>query len=326
MTDATDPPGPCCSPQPPGGRAPAPARAPGSVDPVTGARVRRRAVRIPGGDALMGSAAPGGYPADGEGPVHPVRITPFLLDPVAVSNADFAAFVAATGHVTEAERQGSSFVFGGLLPDDFPPTQAVAAAPWWRLVHGACWRRPEGPGSGIDDRPDHPVVHVSWDDAVAYCAWVGGRLPTEAEWEHAARGGLAGHPFPWGDELEPAGEHRMNVFQGRFPGGNSCEDGYAGTAPVGAFPPNGHGLHQMTGNVWEWVSDWFDPGYCAVSPRDDPRGPAQGGRRGMRGGSYLCHASYCRRYRVDARSSSTPDSSSGNVGLRVAFDEAPAAG
>ena len=279
-----------------------------------------RAVLVPGGDVLMGTDAPGGYPADGEGPVHPVRLRTFLLAPHTVTNAGFADFAGATGHVTDAERYGWSFVFAGLLPDDFPETRAVVHAPWWRQVFGADWRHPEGPHSDVADRPDHPVVHVSWNDAVAYCAWAGGRLPTEAEWEHAARGGLAGQPFPWGSELEPGGEHRMNVFQGTFPVENTLADGHAGTAPVGAFPPNGFGLHEMTGNVWEWVADWFDPGYYAVSPADDPRGPERGTHRVMRGGSYLCHASYCSRYRVDARSASEPDSSAGNVGIRVAFD------
>ena len=271
----------------------------------------------------MGNDRGDGYPADGEGPVHPVHLDDFGLDPLTVTNARFAAFADATGHVTEAERYGWSFVFGGLLPDDFPPTRAVAQAPWWRQVYGADWRHPEGPHSDVDDRMDHPVVHVSWNDAVAYCAWAGGRLPTEAEWEHAARGGLDGQPFPWGAELEPGGEHRMNVFQGRFPAENTCADGYAATAPAGAYPPNGYGLHQMTGNVWEWVGDWFDAGYYAASPVADPRGPAAGDRRVMRGGSYLCHASYCNRYRVDARSANTPDSSAGNIGFRVAYGPHP---
>jgi len=162
------------------------------------------------------------------------------------------------------------------------------------------------------------VVHVSWNDAHAFCAWAEARLPTEAEWEYAARGGRVRCRYPWGDELEPGGEYRMNVFQGAFPAHNTLADGYAGTAPVGAFAPNGYGLHQMTGNVWEWTADWFDRAYYRVSPRRCPQGPPVGGARVMRGGSYLCHASYCNRYRVDARSSSTPDSSTGNLGFRVA--------
>jgi formylglycine-generating enzyme required for sulfatase activity len=177
------------------------------------------------------------------------------LDRHAVSNERFARFVAATGYTTEAETFGSAFVFGGLLPDDFPPTRAVVDAPWWREVEGADWAHPEGPQSGWDDRVDHPVVHVSWNDALAFCSWTGLRLPAEAEWEYAARGGLEQQRFPWGNALTPGGEHRMNVFQGRFPADNTMKDGYAGTAPVGAFPPNGFGLHNMTGNVWEWTAD-----------------------------------------------------------------------
>jgi len=211
-------------------------------------------------------------------------------------------------------------VFGGLLPDDFPPTAGVEHAPWWRQVHGADWWHPEGPHADLTGRAGHPVVHVSWGDAQAFCEWSGTRLPTEAEWEYAARGGLDGHHFPWGDDVEPGGEHGMNVFQGRFPSENTCADGYAGTAPVDEFAPNGYGLFNTTGNVWEWCGDWFDPGYYRVSPVEDPRGPGTGTHRVMRGGSYLCHASYCGRYRVDARSGTEPDSSTGNIGFRCARD------
>jgi formylglycine-generating enzyme len=275
------------------------------------------AIALPGGEFSMGTDAADGYPADGEGPVHAVTVSPFAIDAHAVTNARFAEFVAATGHQTDAERFGWSFVFGGLLPDDFQPTRGVARAPWWREVEGADWRHPEGPDSDVDERQDHPAVHVSWNDARAFCSWSGARLPTEAEWEYAARGGRTGEHYPWGAELEPGGEHRMNVFQGRFPGENTCADGYAGTAPVDAYEPNGYGLYNMTGNVWEWCADWFDPGYYAVSRPADPRGPAWGTHRVMRGGSYLCHASYCNRYRVDARSANEPDSSTGNLGFRV---------
>jgi sulfatase modifying factor 1 len=268
----------------------------------------------------MGSDDAFAYPDDGEGPPHAVELDGFWIDTCAVSNGDFAAFVEETGRVTDAQRCGWSFVFGGLLPDDHPDTRGVAGAPWWRQVFGASWRHPDGPQSSLDGRLDHPVVHVSHADALAYCAWAGKRLPTEAEWEFAARGGLEAQAFPWGDELEPSGEHRMNVWQGRFPAENTRADGYYGTAPVDAFPPNGYGLHNTTGNVWEWVADWFDPAYYARSPRHAPAGPDQGTHRVMRGGSYLCHASYCRRYRAAARSANTPDSSTGNLGFRCARD------
>jgi sulfatase modifying factor 1 len=272
-------------------------------------------VGLSGGSFLMGSNE-GVYPADGEGPPRGIGLGAFKMAPVAVTNETFARFVETTGYETTAERIGNSFVFGGLLPDDFPPTQGVAAAPWWRLVEGASWRQPEGPQSTIAGREDHPVVHVSWADARAFCSWAGCRLPTEAEWEYAARGGLERRRFPWGDELEPGGQHAMNVFQGTFPGHNTMADGYAGTAPVDAYAPNGHGLYNMCGNVWEWCADWFSPTPGPVTT--DPSGPDHGTHRVMRGGSYLCHASYCERYRVAARSASTPDSTAGNVGFRVA--------
>jgi formylglycine-generating enzyme required for sulfatase activity len=237
-----------------------------------------------------------------------------------VTNDAFARFVDVTGHRTDAERYGWSFVFGGLLPDDFPDTRGVVGTPWWRQVEGACWRAPEGPGSGLDGRGDHPVVHVSWNDAVAYAAWAGGRLPSEAEWERAARGG-SDATFPWGDELEPGGRHLANVFQGQFPAVDTRADGWAGTSPVGAFPPNAYGLVDVIGNVWEWTADRFAVARFAdlgEGPVTDPRGPAEGEQRVLKGGSYLCHASYCRRYRPAARMASTPDSSTGNIGFRCA--------
>jgi formylglycine-generating enzyme required for sulfatase activity len=276
------------------------------------------AVALAGGEFLMGCDDGWAYPGDGEGPVRRVRLAPFRLDAHAVTNERFAAFVAATGHRTDAEREGWSFVFGGLLPDDFPPTRAVARSPWWRQVFGADWRHPEGPHSDVAGRPDHPVVHVSWNDAVAFCAWAAGGLPTEAQWEYAARGGLEGMPFPWGGELEPGGEHRMNVWQGTFPSANTLADGFLGTAPVGSFAPNAFGLYEMTGNVWEWCADRYGTAHPA-GPLVDPAGPEAGDRHVMRGGSYLCHASYCRRYRVSARSGSHPDSSTGNTGFRCAY-------
>ncbi len=315
----------CCSP----GRA----TPPGEVAPSAG--VERASgepgelARLPGGDFLMGSEDAEGFPEDGEGPVRRVALRPFAIDVAAVSNAQFEEFVSASGYRTDAERYGWSFVFGPFLPADFPPTRALAAAPWWRQVFGADWRRPEGPGSRLEGRMDHPVVHVSWLDATAYCAWAGARLPTEAEWEYAARGGLEGRRYPWGDELSPGGEHRCNIWQGEFPGRNSGADGYLGTAPARAFAPNGHGLYNTSGNVWEWCADWFSPDFHrngggnggSDGAVENPLGPPEGAARVIRGGSYLCHRSYCNRYRVAARSSNTPDSSTGNTGFRCVRDE-----
>jgi len=279
-------------------------------------------IRLPGGTFLMGTDDRVGFLADGEEPVREIRLNPFWIDPVAVTNERFAAFVAATGYRTVAEREGWSFVFAGLLPDDFPPTRGVAQAPWWRQVFVADWHHPEGPHSSIDDRMNHPVVHVSWDAAAAYCTWAGLRLPTEAEWEYAARGGLVQKRYPWGNDLTPGDEHRCNIWQGTFPSHNTRADGYLGTAPVAAFPPNGYGLFNVAGNVWEWCADWFSPTVHRNGPRANPTGPPFGQARVMRGGSYLCHVSYCNRYRVAARSSNTPDSSTGNLGFRCARDAA----
>lgn len=264
----------------------------------------------------MGHDLDEGYPEDGEGPAHQVELSPFAMDVTTVTNEMFAGFVDETGHETEAERWGWSFVFAGFLPNDFPPTRGAAQSPWWRQVEGSDWRHPEGPHSDFDDRVDHPVVHVSWNDANAYCTWSGGRLPTEAEWEFAARGGLTQGRYPWGDEREPGGRHLMNVWQGTFPSQNAAADGYAGTAPARSFEPNGFGLFNMTGNVWEWCADWFSPSAYRSHAALDPTGPATGTHRVMRGGSYLCHDSYCFRYRVAARSANTPDSSAGNIGFR----------
>ncbi len=277
-------------------------------------------VLLEGGDFLMGNAGAYAYPDDGEGPVRRIRLDAFRIDPCAVSNAEFGRFAEETGHVTEAEGFGWSFVFAGLLPDDFPDTRGVAHAPWWREVELADWRHPEGPQSDLAGRGEHPVVHVSWNDAQAYCDWSDKRLPSEAEWEYAARGGLSGKVFPWGDELEPGGEHRMNVWQGAFPGENTVGDGFYATCPVEAFTPNGFGLHNMTGNVWEWCSDWFHPDFHTRDRRTNPQGPRRGTNRSTRGGSYLCHHSYCRRYRVAARNSLEPGSTTGNTGFRCARD------
>ncbi|MDH3413846.1 MAG: formylglycine-generating enzyme family protein, partial [Gammaproteobacteria bacterium] len=188
---------------------------------------------------------------------------------------------------------------------------------WWLAVEGACWSRPEGTGSNVAERMDHPVTHVSWNDAKAYCRWSGTQLPTEAEWERAARGGLEGKTYPWGNELLPDAQHRCNIWQGTFPTEDLATDGFAGTAPVSAYEPNGYGLYNVVGNIWEWCEDWFSPNYHRVTRSENPRYVIPTGRRSMRGGSFLCHHSYCNRYRVAARSSNTPDSTTSNCGFRV---------
>lgn len=277
-------------------------------------------IELPGGRFLMGSESSSSWPQDGEGPVRPVVLRPFSIDQFPVTNALFGEFIDATGYVTEAERFGWSFVFWAHLPPDRLDElveDTVAAAPWWCKVNGAMWSAPEGPGSAVSARANHPVVHVSWNDAMAFCRWMGRRLPSEAEWEYAARGGLEQRTFPWGDELCPGGKHLCNVWQGDFPHHDTAEDGYAGTSPVDAFPPNDFGIFSMTGNTWEWCSDWFGANH---SPDEayNPQGPPFGSARTMKGGSFLCHESYCNRYRVSARSANTPDSSASNIGFRCA--------
>lgn len=266
----------------------------------------------------MGGEDPDGYPRDGEGPVRPVRLPGFQIAAHTVTNDQFAAFVTATGYRGDAERYGWSYVFAGLLPaESRRNARRPRDTPWWCAVSGATWWAPEGPGSDLSGRGDHPVVHVSWRDAQAYCAWASVRLPTEAEWEYAARGGLDQARYPWGDEFEPDGRSRCNIFRGRFPAHNTADDGYRGTAPVDAFSPNGFGLYNTVGNVWEWCAD----NWSTEHSRDlvaDPRGPEDGATRVLRGGSYLCHDSYCNRYRVAARIHNAPDSTSGNTGFRVA--------
>lgn len=271
----------------------------------------------------MGTDGDYGFKADGEGPAHAVSLAAFYIDACCVTNEEFSAFVNATGYKTDSERFGWSYVFQGHLDAKRlaqTRAMAVAGSEWWRGVDGASWRHPEGSGSNIKQRWKHPVVHVSWNDASAYAVWARKRLPTEAEWEKAARGALSGCRYPWGQELEPEGHHRMNVWQGVFPTVNTKADGHFGPAPARSYRANGYGLYQMTGNVWEWCADWFDAGYYARSPAVNPRGPDHGERRVMRGGSYLCHASYCNRYRTDARSSNTPDSATTNLGFRCVRD------
>lgn len=279
-------------------------------------------VKLPGGSFLMGTNADEGFPEDGEGPVREVTVNPFRIDKTTVTNSEFSEFIQATGYKTEAEKFGWSFVFHLFLPSKLKKKELTSPpqTPWWKAVEGAYWRQPEGPGSSISNRMDHPVVHVSWNDARAYCKWAGKRLPTEAEWEYAARGGLKQKTFAWGNELKPDGDHYCNIWQGEFPDKNTEEDGFAGTAPVRRFPVNGYGLYQVAGNVWEWCHDWFSATYPMLKISDNPEGPDDGSAKTIRGGSYLCHHSYCNRYRVAARTANTPDSSTGNMGFRCVQD------
>lgn len=314
---------PCCVPAGPRSTAGAgddtaaglPAPGPRGTDPT-------ELAPIPAGRAALGDHFGDGYAGDGEGPVHEVEVSAFRLGTTTVTNRAFAAFTDATGHRTTAEAEGYSAVFH----TDVAATVADVlgrspATPWWVGVRGADWRHPEGPRSDLDGRDEHPVVHVSHDDALAFARWAGRRLPTEAEWEYAARGGLSGRRYPWGDDLMADGAGwRCNIFQGSFPATNTVEDGWTTTAPVTAYSPNGYGLHQMVGNVWEWCADWFDAAAYQGRARRDPRGPASGTVRVMRGGSFLCHDSYCNRYRVAARSAAPPDSSASNLGFRCAAD------
>jgi len=278
-------------------------------------QARDKFISLAGGWFRMG-ADDGPHPEDGEGPAREVFVDPFALAATAVTFDAFSDFVSSTGYRTLAERIGTSFVFFSFCDRDtrFP---APEQAPWWRHVPGACWHAPNGPEISAKAQGDHPVTHIAREDALAYCRWSGTRLPTEAEWEFAARGPLIAKPFPWGDALEQDSIHRSNVWQGTFPTANSGEDGYKGTAPVEAFGPQGFGLFNMTGNVWEWVMDRFT---TLHSPRPvrNPKGPLNGSTCVTKGGSYLCHASYCARYRTSSRQSLGDDATTGNLGFRVA--------
>ena len=314
----------CCAPmRDEGAEKQATAAGPVAADLDSGAELGERhsieQAVVPAQTFRMGDADGVGYPADGETPVHPVRLEEFSIDATSVTNADFARFVAATGYRTEAELFGFSAVFHLALA---APREAVMGpaegTPWWYGVKGADWAHPGGPDSSVEKIPDHPVVHVSWNDAVAYCDWAGRALPTEAQWEAASRGGIDGARYPWGAQFPgKGGKWRANIWQGDFPRSNTTEDGFLTTAPVRTFTPNAYGLWQSVGNVWEWCADWFNARYYARSPEHEPTGAKIGTARVMRGGSYLCHDSYCNRYRNAARSSNTPDSSMGNAGFRT---------
>ncbi|MGB0504646.1 MAG: formylglycine-generating enzyme family protein [Pikeienuella sp.] len=281
-------------------------------------RVATNAVQIPGGQTIVGTRSPG-IPNDGEDPIRKARVKPFRIGATTVSNAEFKAFIDATGFVTEAERFGWSFVFWAQVPESVGDTHAVQEVQWWRRVDGANWRDINGPGT-VDETwlPDHPVVHISWNDATAYAKWVGGRLPTEAEWEHAARGGLGEVPFPWGDQ-EPDDEAftPANIWQGDFPNVNTAADGYVTTAPVQSYEPNGYGLYNTVGNVWEWTADPYT--IKSLKKQIKQRLAGMRGYRLSKGGSFLCHRSYCYRYRIAARSGSSPDSTTTHQGFRVVW-------
>ena len=293
---------------------------------------------IPGGTFRMGSDAH--YPE--EAPAHSVSVQGFWMDRFTVTNADFKRFVEATGHVTLAEQPAKAEDYPGAKPEMLVPSSVMFRRTdgpvdlanhfnWWVYVAGADWRHPRGPASGIRKLMDHPVVHVAYEDACAYAKWARKGLPTEAEWEFAARGGLEGAEFCWGDELMPGGKSMANTWQGEFPWQNLCEDGYEWTAPVGSFPANGYGLHEMAGNVWEWTTDWYQEhgkikrACCTI---DNPRGgdaeqsydPNSAGvripRKVMKGGSYLCAPNYCRRYRPAARMPQAIDTSTCHLGFR----------
>ena len=271
---------------------------------------KEKMVFVNGGEFLMGTESGEGHPADFEGPVRKQRVESFYLDRTAVTNEEFLQFIKETDYQTEAQKFGWSFVFDQFIsPEIRAAAKRVAGTPWWCAVEEAYWFQPEGPGTSIENRMNHPVVHVSWTDATAYSNWAGKRLPNEREWEYAARGGLEQKRYPWGDELNPDNKHLCNIWQGEFPSMNTVADGYSGTAPARSFPPNGFGFFNMSGNVWEWCSDSF---------AESPTSTGQDEVKAMRGGSYLCHESYCNRHRVAARSSNTSDSSAGNIGFRCA--------
>ena len=315
----------CCAPAAGHGSRPAvPVDAPSCRAGDVRAEILDDMIALPGGTFLMGTDSAEGFPLDGEGPVRAVSLRPFRVDPYPVTNRRFRQFVEETKYRTEAERFGWSFVFWAHIPQrrfEEMVEDRVACAQWWCKVRGAQWDAPEGPGSNVNRRAEYPAVHVSWNDAAAYAAWSGQRLPTEAEWEYAARGGLEQRLYPWGDKLRPNGKHLCNIWQGEFPTRDTADDGYAGTCPVDAFPPNGYGIYSITGNVWEWCSDWFDAEFHRTAGTDNPTGPPTGTGKVMKGGSFLCHKSYCNRYRVAARTSNTPDSSTTNMGFRCVVDE-----
>jgi len=312
---------------------------PGEFDPQAEAdRSDPPMVQIPGGTFTMGSDDG----SDDERPAHPVTLRPFQMDATEVTNAQFARFVKATGYKTVAERQPNPAKYPGADPAllkpgsaNFVPVEcstdpqawATPHPPWWKYTVGANWRHLNGPASDLKGKMNHPAVHIAWEDAAAYAKWAGKRLPTEAEWEYAARGGLDRLEFCWGSAKQgEGGKYRANTFQGTFPHGDTGVDGFVGTAPVKSFEPNGYGLFDMSGNVWEWCSDWYQPDYYRHSPSDNPTGPETGELEGgqpqrvRRGGSFLCADGYCRRYLPSARDKNPEDSSASHTGFRCVKD------
>jgi formylglycine-generating enzyme len=292
---------------------------------------------IPGGEFWMGTADDNMPDAR---PWHRVYVDSFWMDETEVTNEQFDQFVKAAGYVTVAERKPRPEDYPGAPPQNLVAGSVVFSQPdhavalnnhfqWWSYVPGANWRHPEGPGSDIKNRMNHPVVHVAYEDAVAYCNWAGDRLPTEAEFEFASRGGLDRKRYVWGDEFMPGGKYMANTFQGHFPDRNAGEDGYLGTAPVGSFPANGYGLFDMAGNVWEWTSDWYRPDYYQILAASgetaiNPKGPADSfdpsepgvPKRVQRGGSFLCTDQYCARYVAGGRGKGAPDTGTNHLGFR----------
>ncbi len=310
-------------------------------------------VWVPAGEFSMGSERP--ESKKNEQPAHQVSVDGFWMDEHDVTNAEFLRFADTTGYLTTAEKPVDWEELKKSLPPGTPKPEAEMLQPgsmvftpstgpvdlrnmdsWWRWVKGASWRHPEGPSSTLDGRMEHPVVQISWYDAVAYAKWAGKRLPTEAEWEYAARGGLAGKRYAWGDEFKPGGKFMANTWTGNFPYRNTAEDGYAGTSPVKTFPPNGFGLFDMGGNVWNWVSDWYRPDihvqmaeepscHNPAGPKTSwsPGHPYQTEERVTKGGSFLCSPEYCESYRPSARRGTPPDTGMSHIGFRCAMSETP---
>ena len=318
--------GSCCAPSRGGDSAEIASLAPetgiqGDIQVGAGAGVHLRdCVPIPGGTALLGTNRPE-IPGDFEAPQIKRRVKDFWCERGATSVAQFRRFVQATGYVTLAERLGWSFVFHTHVPEENADALGVMGLEWWRRIDGATWDRPQGP-HGAPARDEMPVTHIAWEDARRFAAWAGGRLPREVEWEHAARGGLGDVIYPWGDQ-DPNDQDftPCNIWQGDFPMTDLALDGYHGTAPVHSFAPNGYGLYNMSGNVWEWTAEPFRVRSASSAGRQINQ--ASVGKKLLKGGSFLCHKSYCYRYRIAARTGNTPDSTSSHTGFRVVYDKAP---